>query len=120
LASAHDLFDAKGLLALALGLSAAAGAPVVALAFWPRAGDRDALLGLLGGLFGMTATILVVGSAREGVVVAGAALAGASIGLAAGVLSALMRPAGASPVAKDFVDRVLRGDGDVMGPEKGA
>jgi cation/acetate symporter len=120
LASAHNLFDDRGLLALALGLSAAAGAPVVALALWPRAGDRDALFALLGGLFGMTLTIFVAGSARDGAVIAGAALAGAALGLAAGVASAVTRPAGASPLAKAFVDSVLRGDGDVMGPEKGA
>jgi len=120
LASAHDLFNVKALVALALGLSAAAGAPVVALALWSRAGDRDALLGLLGGLFGMTATILAAGSARDLVVVAGAALVGACVGLAAGVASALSRPAGASPVAQAFVARVLHGDGDVMEPEKGA
>ena len=87
LASAHNLFDAKALLVLALGLSAAAGAPVTALALWPRAGDRDAIIALLGGLFGMTLTMLVAGSARL-TVVAEASLVGAALGLVAGVLSA--------------------------------
>ena len=119
LASAHNLFDAKALLVLALGLSAAAGAPVTALALWPRAGDRDAMIALLGGLFGMTLTLLVVGNARF-TVVAEASLVGAALGLIAGVLSARSHPEDVSAIARNFVTRVLHGDGDVMGPDKGA
>ena len=119
LASAHNLFDAKALLVLALGLSAAAGAPVTALALWPRAEDRDAVIALLAGLFGMTVTIIVAGSARF-VVVAEASLVGAALGLAAGVLSARSRSGNVSSLASTFVTRVLHGDGDVMGPDKGA
>ncbi|ARN82199.1 hypothetical protein [Methylocystis bryophila] len=119
LASAHNLFDAKALLVLALGLSAAAGTPVTALALWPRAQDRDAVVGLLGGLLGMTVTILVAGSAHF-VVVAEASLIGAALGVAAGVLSARSRSDTVSALAKSFVARVLHGDGDVMGPDKGA
>jgi cation/acetate symporter len=119
LASAHNLFDAKALLVLALGLSAAAGAPVTALALWPRAEDRDAVIALLGGLLGMTLTILVAGSARF-VVVAEASLVGAALGLLAGVVSARARTDDVSTLARSFVARVLHGDGDVMGPDKGA
>jgi len=119
LASAHNLFDARALLALALGLSAAALAPVTALALWPRAEDRDAVIALLGGLLGMTLTILVAGSARF-VVVAEASLVGAALGLIAGVVSARSRTEDVSALARNFVARVLHGDGDVMGPDKGA
>ncbi len=119
LASAHNLFDARALLVLALGLSAAAGAPVTALALWPRAEDRDAVVALLGGLLGMTLTILVAGSARF-VVVAEASLVGAALGLLAGVVSARSRTEDVSALARSFVARVLHGDGDVMGPDKGA
>jgi cation/acetate symporter len=119
LASAYNLFDARALLALALGLSAAAGAPVTALALWPRAEDRDAVVALLGGLLGMTLTVLVAGNAHF-VVVAEASLVGAALGLVAGVLSARSRSEDVSALARSFVARVLHGDGDVMGPDKGA
>ena len=119
LASAHNLFDARALLALALGLSAAAGAPVTALALWPRAQDRDAVIALIGGLLGMTLTVLVAGNAGLAVV-AEASLVGAALGLVAGIVSARSRSEDVSALAKSFVARVLHGDGDVMGPDKGA
>jgi len=118
-ASALDLFDPRGLIAFALALSAATTAPVAALARWPRADDRDALFALLGGLVGMTSVILIAGDPRDGDVIAVAALTGAALGLAAGGASALSRPAG-SAHAQAFVTRLVRGDGDVMEPEKGA
>ena len=118
-ASASGLFDARALIAFALALSAAALAPVAALAPWSRADDRDALYALLGGLFGMTAVILMAGNPRDGDVLAGAALAGAMLGFGAGVASALSRPAG-SAHGRAFVARLTRGDGAVMEPEKGA
>ncbi|HEY8071731.1 MAG TPA: sodium:solute symporter [Methylocystis sp.] len=118
-ASASGLFDARGLIAFALALSAAAMAPVAALAPWSRADDRDALYALLGGLFGMTMVILIAGDPRDGDVLAGAALTGALLGFAAGVWSALSRPAG-SAHGRAFVARLTRGDGAVMEPEKGA
>jgi hypothetical protein len=94
-------------------------APVAALAPWSRADDRDALYALLGGLLGMTVVILIAGNPRDGDVLAGAALAGALFGFAAGVASALSRPAG-SAHGRAFVARLTRGDGAVMEPEKGA
>ena len=81
-ASASGRFDARALIAFALALSAAAMAPVAALAPWSRADDRDALYALLGGLFGMTMVILIAGDPRDGDVLAGAALAGALFGFA--------------------------------------
>ena len=118
-ASASGRFDARALIAFALALSAAAMAPVAALAPWSRADDRDALYALLGGLLGMTVVILIAGNPRDGDVLAGAALAGALLGFAAGVASALSRPAG-SAHGRAFVARLTRGDGAVMEPEKGA
>jgi len=118
-ASASGRFDARALIAFALALSAAAMAPVAALAPWSRADDRDALYALLGGLLGMTVVILIAGNPRDGDVLAGAALAGALFGFAAGVASALSRPAG-SAHGRAFVARLTRGDGAVLEPEKGA
>jgi cation/acetate symporter len=118
-ASASGLFDARGLIAFALALSAAAMAPVAALAPWSRADDRDALYALLGGLFGMTIVILLAGNPRDGDVLGGAALTGALFGFAAGAWSVFSRPAG-SAHGRAFVARLTRGDGAVMEPEKGA
>ncbi|HEY8138388.1 MAG TPA: sodium:solute symporter [Methylocystis sp.] len=118
-ASVSGFFDARALIAFALALSAAAMAPVAALAPWSRADDRDALYALLGGLLGMTMVILLAGDPRDGDVLAGAALTGALLGFAAGVWSALSRPAG-SAHGRAFVARLTRGDGAVMEPEKGA
>ncbi len=118
-ASASGVFDARALIAFALALSAAAMAPVAALAPWSRADDRDALYALLGGLLGMTVVILIAGDPRDGDVLAVAALAGALFGFGAGVWSALSRPAG-SAHGRAFVARLTHGDGAVMEPEKGA
>ena len=118
-ASASGVFDARALIAFALALSAAAMAPVAALAPWSRADDRDALYALLGGLLGMTVVILIAGDPRDGDVLAAAALAGALFGFGAGVWSALSRPAG-SAHGRAFVARLTHGDGAVMEPEKGA
>ena len=118
-ASASGVFDARALIAFALALSAAAMAPVAALAPWSRADDRDALYALLGGLSGMTVVILIAGDPRDGDVLAAAALAGALFGFGAGVWSALSRPAG-SAHGRAFVARLTHGDGAVMEPEKGA
>ena len=118
-ASASGVFDARALIAFALALSAAAMAPVAALAPWSRADDRDALYALLGGLLGMTVVMLIAGDPRDGDVLAAAALAGALFGFGAGVWSALSRPAG-SAHGRAFVARLTHGDGAVMEPEKGA
>jgi cation/acetate symporter len=118
-ASALDLFDPRALLALALGLSTAAVAPVAALALWSRADDRDALIALFAGLVGMVVTIVAAGGSHDVEALAAASLAGAVLGLSGGALSALSRPSNPDRAAS-FVARLLYGDGDVMKPDKGA
>ena len=117
--SAFGLYDPRALIGLALALSAATATPVLALALWPRADDRAALLALLAGLLGLAAAAIVSAALHAADGLAISALAGAMSGLAAGVVSARSRPAG-SIHARAFVARLLRGDGEVMGPEKGA
>jgi len=116
---AANLFDPRALVGLALSLSAAAIAPVVALAFWPRADDRDALIALIGGHVGMASVYVMTAGAPNVDVFALASLSGAALGLAAGAISALSRPA---PTMRDaaFVARMLHGDGQIMGQDKGA
>ncbi len=117
-ASAYNMFDPRALLGLALGVCAAAAAPVAALALWPRATHRDALLALATGLYVFTAALLLQGAlTREGLTLA--ALAGAALGLGAGVWTAQSRQEDPAQ-AEAFLTRLLRGDSDVMGPEKGA
>ncbi len=116
--SAAGLFDARTLAALALGVSAAAVAPVAALAFWPRARDRDAAVAAYAGLFGM---VLALAAAGNGSVTALtlASLIGAIIGLGGGVISALAAPAKPGE-SRAFLLRLMRGDGQISRPDKGA
>jgi len=117
--SAANLFDARALVGLALAVSAASLAPVVALAFWPRAGSRDALVALLLGLGGLVGALAVVGGAHSVEMVALASLVGAAAGVAGGLISTLMS-APERPPGEAFVSRILRGDGQVLEPDKGA
>ncbi|KAF2992420.1 sodium:solute symporter [Methylocystis sp. MJC1] len=118
-ASATQIVTPGGLIGLALGISAACVAPSLALAFWNRAGDREALAALLGGAAGLAAALLLEGPARKIEAYALAALAGATLGLAAGVMSGLASR-DEKPAAIAFVRRVLRGDGQIVTPDKGA
>lgn len=117
--SAAALFDARALAMLAIALSAATVAPLLALAFWPRAGDRDAFVALCAGLAGLAVALLVGGAARSIDGVALAAFAGAASALAGATLSALRSPPDYAPGAA-FVARALRGDGQLLEPDKGA
>ncbi|WP_036282508.1 sodium:solute symporter [Methylocystis sp. ATCC 49242] len=107
------------LVSLALSISAACVAPAVAMAFWPRAGDREALVALIGGVIGLVAALAAAAAARRVEIYALAALAGATLGLAMGVVSGLSTEP-EKPGAREFIRRVLRGDGQVMAPDKGA
>jgi cation/acetate symporter len=118
--SATGAFDAATLVGFALALSTACIAPLVALSFWPRAGDRDAVVSLLGGFAGMALVILVAGPGAPGLeVLVWAALGGFVAGMAGGVSSAL-RSRAEAPENVAFVNRILRGDGEIFRPDKGA
>ncbi|QGM99432.1 hypothetical protein [Methylocystis parvus] len=118
-ASVTQIVTPGGLIALALAISAACVAPAVALLFWERAGDREALAALLGGAAGLIGALILAGPARKIEVYGLSALAGATLGLAAGVMSALASPK-AKPEAQSFVRRLLHGDGEIIAPDKGA
>ncbi len=117
-ASAADLFEARALAALALGVSAAGVAPVAALAFWPRARDRDAGVAAYAGLFGMALALTAAGGGSVTALTL-ASLVGAIIGLGGGVISALAAPAQPGE-SRAFLLRLLRGDGQIARPDKGA
>lgn len=119
IAGVTQIVTPGGLIALALAVSAACVAPSIGLAFWDRAGDREALVALIGGAATLAAALYAAGPARKIEVYALAALAGATVGVLAGIASAL-RSDKEKPEAKAFVQRLLFGDGEIIAPDKGA
>jgi cation/acetate symporter len=118
-ASVTRIVAPGGVIALALAISAACVAPSLALAFWNRAGNRESLLALAVGAGGLVLALLAAEPARRVEIYALAALAGAAAGLAAGVVSGLAAR-GEKPEAEAFIARALRGDGEIVAPDKGA
>jgi len=116
--SARGAADAATLAAAAMATSAAIVAPVTFLAFWRRAGNRDAILALGAGAASLFLFVWVDGEATQQSL-ALASLAAAIIGLSLGAVSTLAatrpRPPGAA-----FLRRLLKGDGSVSAPDKGA
>ncbi|MGJ0509764.1 MAG: sodium:solute symporter [Methylocystis sp.] len=119
IASVTQIVTPGGLISLAIAVSAACVAPSVALAFWSRAGDREALAALAGGAVALAAALFIAGPARKIEAYALAGLAGATLAIAAGVVSALAANR-ENPAAQAFVRRVLYGDGEIIAPDKGA
>lgn len=117
--SATGVFNAATLVGFALAISTACVAPLVVLSFWPRASDRDAVVALLAGLAGLAAVIAATLGAPSLNALVWAALAGFVASLAGGVLSAL-RTSHEAPENTAFVESVLRGDGEIFRPDKGA
>jgi cation/acetate symporter len=116
--SASGVLDAAALVGFAFALSAACIAPVAALAFWPRARDRDAVAAQIAGLTGLLSVIAMATHAFSLETLVWAALVGCIASGVAGVLSAL----GANqenPESRAFVERILHGDGDISLPDKG-
>ena len=112
-------FQPQMLIAWALGLSAAALAPLLALSLWPKARSRDALVTLLAGLFS-AACFVHVGPHVPGVerVAAGAVVACAA-GLLAGMLTSLVQR-GDGAAGKAFVHAILHEEGELLHPDRGA
>ena len=109
-------FVAPGeLVALALAISSACVAPATLLLFWPRAGDREALVALLGGFIGLLAALAVAETHRRMEVYGLAGLAGATLGLAGGIISGLASDQ-EKPGAREFIAQLIKGDGQVLAP----
>jgi cation/acetate symporter len=109
-------FIAAGeLIALALSISSACVAPSMFLMFWPRAGDREALAALFGGLVGLLGALAVAQTHRRMEIYGLAGMAGATLGLAAGIISGLATQTEKTD-ARDFIRRLVKGDGRVIAP----
>lgn len=113
LVCAMNFIAAGELVALALAISSACVAPSLILMFWPRAGDREALMALAGGLLGLLAALAIAETRRRMEVYGLAGLAGATLGLAAGIIAGLASESG-KPGARAFIARLVKGDGRVL------
>lgn len=118
-AAVAGVFTPGALVAAALAVSAACLAPSLALAFWSRAGDREALVALCGGAVGLFSALAVAEAPNRIEVYSLCALAGAALGAGLGLLSGLAS-GGDKPAARAFITRMLRGDAQMLRPDKGA
>ena len=115
LVCAMNFIAAGELVALALAISSACVAPSMILMFWPRAGDREALIALASGLIGLVAALAVAETRRRMEVYGLAGMAGATVGLAGGIISGLASDQ-EKPGAREFISRLIKGDGQVLAP----
>ncbi|MBG0808938.1 symporter-like protein [Methylosinus sp. H3A] len=116
--SAANAIDARTLVGIALALSAAGLVPLVGLALFARAQDRDAMIGQLAGLATMAVTLVFDQAPPDIEQLAWAGLCGAIAGLLAGSFSAEAFSQ-ETPESRNFVDEILRGDGNVLREDKG-
>ena len=112
--------DPRLLIVIALGLSAVAIAPLLALCLWPRAEGRDGAIGLVAGLAMAEAIILLPGQEPTLDVLASAAVVGCVTAIAAGLGASFLHPADPTSEGAAFVHGLLHGEGDVLRPDKGA
>ncbi|PWB84215.1 MAG: symporter-like protein [Methylocystaceae bacterium] len=117
--SAANAIDARTLVGLALAISAAGFVPVVGLALWPRAQNKDAMVGQSIGV-GVMTTVLVTSAGVPTIeTLSWAGLAGGLLGFGAGAATARVWSKETED-SRRFVAAILRGDGQVLGEDKGA
>jgi cation/acetate symporter len=117
--SAANAIDARTLVALALAISAAGLVPPLALAFYSRVQDRDAMAAQLVGVATMAVVLFVEPGPPRVETLGWAGFAGAVAGALAGLLTAGLWSK-ETPQSEAFVARALRGDGHVLREDKGA
>ncbi len=112
--------DPRLLIGAALALSAVAIAPLLLLSLWPRAEGQDGAIALVTGLAVAEAIILLAGRQPTADDVAMASVAGFAAATLAGFGASFRHPADHTSEAAAFVHGLLHGEGDVLGPDKGA
>jgi cation/acetate symporter len=112
--------NAREMIGLAITFSAASIAPLLGLAFWPRASASDATFALLCGLGAAEAVIVSHGSAPTLALLAAGALIACLAGALGGMASSLMRAPDPLRGGGVFIDRLLHAESDVLHPDKGA
>lgn len=112
--------DPRPLAGLAILLSVAAIAPLLALALWTRATETDATVALLCGLATAGAAIAISGRASDIDTLAQAAVIAAFVAFLAGVGTSFLHSGGRATEGSAFVHGVLHGESDVLRKDRGA
>lgn len=109
-------------LALALLLSGAALAPLLALCVWPRATETDALVagGIGLAVCALTATLAWRGASFDLAIICAGGVGGFVAALAAGVGVSLRRTEDQARIGRRFVQNLFQGEEDVIAVDKGA
>jgi cation/acetate symporter len=102
------------MIGMAIVFSAAAVAPLMALALWPRVSAPDASLALLAGLCTAGGIIAMGGDLPSIERLAASALAGCFVALAVGVATSFRRSRDQSRTGRIFVEGVLHGEGEIL------
>ena len=110
--------DPRAPIGVALVLSIATIAPLIALVLWPRATALDALLVLLVGL-GTEAAIVVAGGSTSAAHLAGASLIAGALAFAAGLAASVVR-GGDREVGTAFVRGIVHGRAEMPNWDRGA
>ena len=111
--SVLNIFAAGELVAMALAISAACVAPSLILIFWSRAGSQEALIALIGGVVGLLTTRFLAEARRRIDIYALTGLAGATLGLAAAVVSGV-NSTKRDPDAEAFVKNIHEDEDHVV------
>jgi cation/acetate symporter len=111
--------DPRAPIGIALVLSIAAVAPLIALVLWARATALDALVVVVVGLAATEAAIIVMGNAMSSSHLAAAALIGGALAFAAGIVSSLAR-GGDREFGTTFVRGILHGRAEMPNRDRGA
>lgn len=117
---AHRSVDGRLLIGLAILLSTASIAPLLALALWPRASGSDAAIALLTGLVTAGAVIAFRGGDADIQTLSLAALVAAITGLVAGVGVSFLHSGGLATEGSTFVHGLMHGGADMLNRDKGA
>lgn len=119
--SARQALDPRALIALAIAISAASLAPLMALTLWPRATPADAMRAMGAGLAVFIALALLSlwdGAHAYGLSVA--SLAGFCAAIAAGLALSFRRTTEETHEGRSFLAGVLHGEMDLLNRERGA
>jgi|SRR4051794_8764361 cation/acetate symporter len=117
--ASSTLIDPRAPIGIALVLSIATIAPLIALVLWSRATALDALVVVVVGLVGTEGAIILGGGGTSAAHLAGAALIGGAIAFAAGIASSLAR-GGDREFGTAFVRGILHGRAEMPNWDRGA
>ncbi len=117
---AADTPDARALIGLAIVFSAATIAPLLALSIWPRATGSDAAAALLVGLAASEAMVTWFGGVGSLEAIGRAAAFACGASFVTGAIASLTHPFDPAGRGGAFLQGVLRGDNNLLTPDKGA